>query len=125
MSGLCVAAAALSVVLPIQNFTLAWTHSIEKIRWEEDYRIEGQQLLLTEARILGTGAGMEPPEGSILKDGVYHYHPALRTVPRLNLVRSVFVADYELCWDGKCRPMKEIAGSVESAPEVEVFACKK
>lgn len=125
MSGLCLAAAALSVVLPIQNFTLAWTHSIEKIRWEEDYRIEGQRLLLTEARILGTGAGMEPPEGSVLKDGVYHYHPKLQTVPRLNLARSVFVADYELCWNGKCHPMKEIAGPPEATPSLEVFACKE
>jgi hypothetical protein len=114
----------LSVALPIQNFTLAWTHSIEKIRWEEDYRIEGQQLLLTEARILGTGAGMEPPEGSVLTDGVYHYHPTLQTVPRLNLARSTFVADYELCWDGTCRPMREIAGPPEATPSLEVFACE-
>ena len=125
MSGLCLAAAALSVALPIQDFTLAWTHSIEKIRWEEDYRIEGSQLILSEARIRGTGAGMEPPEGSVLKDGVYHYHPALRTVQRLNLARSAYVADYELCWDGICHPMKEVAGSVDAAPAVEVFVCQK
>lgn len=124
MSGLCLAAAALSVALPIQDFTLAWTHSIEKIRWEEDYRIEGTQLILSEARILGTGAGMEPPEGSVLKDGVYHYHPELRTVQRLNLARSVYVADYELCWDGICHPMKEVAGPVDTAPAVEVFVCQ-
>ncbi|HCN88979.1 MAG TPA: DUF1850 domain-containing protein, partial [Oxalobacteraceae bacterium] len=39
MTGLCLAAAGLAITLPLQAFTLGWTHSIEKIRWEEDYRI--------------------------------------------------------------------------------------
>jgi hypothetical protein len=37
---LCLAAGALSAVLAINAFTLSWIHSIEKIRWEEDWRIE-------------------------------------------------------------------------------------
>ena len=31
---LCVAAGGLVVTLAMESFTLAWTHSIEKIRWE-------------------------------------------------------------------------------------------
>ncbi|WP_292933495.1 DUF1850 domain-containing protein [Noviherbaspirillum sp.] len=123
MSGLCLAAAALSVALPLQSFTLAWTHSIEKIRWEEDYRIVDQRLQLVEARVRGHGAGMEPPEGAVLKDGVWHYRPALPPLPRVQLARSSYVADYEMCWDGLCRPMKDIAGPVEKVPVVELFPC--
>jgi hypothetical protein len=37
---LCLAAGAVTAVLAIESFTLSWIHSIEKIRWEEDWRIE-------------------------------------------------------------------------------------
>jgi hypothetical protein len=61
---LCLAAGAAGAVLAVNGFTLAWMHSIEKIRWEEDWRIVGRELVITEARIRGTGAGMEPPAGA-------------------------------------------------------------
>ena len=41
--------------LLLTDFTLAWTHSIEKIRWEEDYRVTPSGLLLGEARVKGSG----------------------------------------------------------------------
>lgn len=124
MSGLCLAAAALSVVLPFQSFTLAWTHSIEKIRWEEDYRLAGRRLELVQARVRGSGAGMEPPEGAVLRDGTWHYSPRLPPLPRLTLARSGHVADYELCHEGRCRPLRDILGPESQAPVVEVFPCK-
>ena len=43
---LCVAAGGLVMTLALESFTLAWTHSIEKIRWEEDWRIDGGRLVL-------------------------------------------------------------------------------
>lgn len=123
MSGLCLAAAAVIVTLPLQGFTLAWTHSIEKIRWEEDYRIVDASLQLVQARIRGSGAGMEPPEGAVHRDGAWHYTPRLPPLPRLRLARSGFVRDYEICHDGACRSLGDIVGSEESAPVVEVFSC--
>ncbi|HEX7436193.1 MAG TPA: DUF1850 domain-containing protein, partial [Caldimonas sp.] len=73
----CIAAGGVVVALATQAFTLAWTHSIEKVRWEEDYRVEGTALRLVEARVHGHGAGMEPPPGSRLEGDVWHYTPAL------------------------------------------------
>jgi hypothetical protein len=123
MSALCVTAAGLALSLPLQTFTLAWTHSIEKIRWEEDYRIAGRRLELMEARIRGSGAGMEPPAGALLKEGVWHYKPALAPLERLRLTRSPYAADYVLCWDGACHPLAQFAGPVDAAPLVELSAC--
>lgn len=123
MSGLCLAAAALSVALPLQSFTLAWTHSIEKIRWEEDYRIAGGHLQLVEARIRGSGAGMEPPEGAVLKNGVWHYRPDLPELPRLRLARSGFTADYELCWNEACKSFQDLVGPADAGTTVDVFPC--
>ena len=59
----------------MQSLTLAWTHSIEKIRWEEDWLIEGDRLRLDEARVRGSGAGMEAPSGSRFESGVWRYDP--------------------------------------------------
>lgn len=96
-------------------------HSIEKIRWEEDYRIEAGKLVLVEARIRGTGAGMEPPAGAVLRDGVYHYRPPVAPLASLSLARSTYTTDYELCVEAKpCRPLSEwipvSAGTTEAAP---------
>jgi len=133
--GVCLAAAGLvagittgiSASLPLQSFTLAWTHSIEKIRWEEDYRVvqgaDGLRLQLTEARIRGSGAGMEPPPDAVFGAGAWHYVPPLPPLERLHLARSDYVADYQLCWDGSCRSMATLTGPPATAPEVEVFPC--
>jgi len=120
---LCIAAGALVATLAVDFFTLAWTHSIEKVRWEEDWRIEAGRLHLVEARIHGSGAGMEPPEGAVLERGVWRYRPALAPVERLRLANSAYTADYELCFDGRCRPLAEVAGSAENAP-MELHACE-
>lgn len=120
---LCLAAATLAVALPLQDFTLAWTHSIEKIRWEEDYRIRDGRIELLEARIRGSGAGMEPPEGAVLKDGAWHYRPALPPLPALRITRSPYTADYSLCWSGACHPLSEFLGPADQASVVEVHPC--
>lgn len=135
MIGVCLAAAGLvaglgtapSASLPLQAFTLAWTHSIEKIRWEEDYRVvpsaDGLRLQLTEARIRGSGAGMEPPPDAVFAAGAWHYVPPLPPLERLHLARSDYVADYQLCWDGSCRSMAALVGPPAAVPAVDVFAC--
>lgn len=123
MMQLCLAAAGMVISLPLQTFTLAWTHSIEKIRWEEDYRVVGSQLKVTEARILGTGAGMEPPPDAVLRDGVWIYHPTIAPQDAVHLARSGFVADYDICWQGKCRKLGALVGPEKQAPEVIMTAC--
>lgn len=94
-----------AVVAP--HFTLRWQHSIEKTAWEEDYVVAGDWLLLSGARILGSGAGMEPPPDAFLHGGVWHYRVANPWRRTLVLARSQFVRDYELCLDGAgCQPME-------------------
>ena len=91
--------------LHADRFTLVWTHSIEKIDWEEDYVVAGRWLYLSGARIRGTGAGMEPTDDAQLVDGVYVYRPAQRWFRALDLARSTFVRDYRVCIAGRCQPM--------------------
>lgn len=118
MIALCLATLTTVVVLPASSFTLAWTHSIEKVRWEEDYRIVGTRLEATEARVQGSAAGMEPPPGARLEKGWWHYAPAQRWLDALRLTRSPYAADYELCIDGRCRSLAEIAPQADGVTRV-------
>lgn len=122
---LCLTAGAVSATLAIQSFTLAWSHSIEKVRWEEDWRIEGRQLTIVEARIRGTGAGMEPPADAVLRDGVWHYRPAIAPMDKLTLANSPFTADYELCSEGSCRPLLGHLPEVETATVIALTPCRR
>lgn len=100
-----------SFTLPEPSGTLAWTHSIEKQRWEEDYQVsmtpQGPRLLLTEARIKGSGAGMEPPEHATFSEGWYRYQPQQRHWPELRLLTNAYAAPYEWCAAGKCQPLTD------------------
>jgi hypothetical protein len=104
MTGICLLAGMLIAQCGDQ-VTLSWTHSIEKVVWEEEYRREGTALHLTEARVRGTGAGMEPPEGATLYDGAYHYHPQLPLLAEVQLRHSTFVLPYTVCSDGRCQTL--------------------
>ena len=124
MSGICFAAALLAAALPVQEFTLAWTHSIERIRWEEDWRIDAGVLQLVEARIRGSGAGMEPPAGAVLKDGVWHYRPGLPPLTRLLLSHSPYAGGCEFCLSGACRPLADFLPVLDENSVIEITPCR-
>ena len=119
---LCLTAGALSALLAADAFTLAWTHSIEHVRWEEDWRVVGDRLVLEAARIRGTGAGMEPPEGAVLRNGIWHYRPAPPHGGEIRLGASRFAQDYEVCFAGACRHLAEVLPR-EDEGAVVVSAC--
>jgi len=107
MSGLCVAliGGALLATIPAERFTLSWVHSVEKTEWREEWRIDDGRLVLTQARIRSTGAGMEPPDGARLEDGWWAWRPTLAPQPRVVLAASDHTADHTLCAAGVCRPL--------------------
>ena len=108
VTALCLSAGpAPPVAIATQHFTLRWQHSIEKTAWEEDYVLAGNWLLLSGARIHGSGAGMEPPPTAVLQGGVWHYRIADPWRRELVLARSEFVRDYELCLQQRCRPLSD------------------
>ncbi len=125
MSACIALAVGISIVtLPIERFTLAWTHSIEKVRWEEDYVRRPGGFVPVAARIHGNGAGMEIPEDAVLRNGVWHYTPDLGPLPVLRLARSIHVADYEICQDGRCRAISELVPGSAAADALEIRPCR-
>ena len=102
---LCLAALGLLVRLGTDHLTLAWTHSVEKILWEEDWRETPAGLVLDQARVRGSGAGMDPPPEARFDGQAWSWRPALPPLPEVVLRRSGATADWRLCIDGACRPM--------------------
>lgn len=101
-----------AVFVATQRFTLAWTHSIERVRWEEDYEVHAATanaepvLRAVMSRVRGSAAGMEPGPDAVLRNGWYEYRPVRLEHAELWLTRSTYAADYELCLPGQpCRPL--------------------
>lgn len=126
MIGLCMGLAGVVwAQLPLSHFTLAWTHTIEKIRWEEDYLVLEQGLLLGEARIRGAGAGMEIPPDALLQNGSWHYHRQLPPLQPLKLARTPEAGDFQLCFHQKCHLMSEWVGAPNRRyASIELWPCK-
>lgn len=116
--GVCLQLAAMPQLearfIPTTAFTLAWDHTIEKVRWEEDYvvyydEVSSQpRLYASAARIKGSAAGMEPPEMAIHSKGWYHYVPTVAHPEVLALTRSEFSPDYQWCDAAGCVPLSAI-----------------
>ncbi|TWC55282.1 hypothetical protein FBY04_11042 [Pseudomonas sp. SJZ080] len=126
MIGLCLGLAGVVwAQLPISQFTLAWDHTVEKIRWEEDYHVTKQGLVLVEARIRGNGAGMEVPEDARLDNGSWHYRRQLPPLQPLRLGRTPEAGDYQLCVDGACHFMSQWIGvPTNSQPFIQIWSCE-
>jgi hypothetical protein len=105
---LCLTSAGVAKVLSLAAFTLAWTHSVEKTAWQEDWRITPQGLELVQARVKGSGAGMEPPPEARLVDGWFQWQPKRAPMPQLVLANSGAAGEWRICHDGTCRTLSEI-----------------
>ncbi len=120
---LCLASAGIVKTLSIAAFTLAWTHSIEKIEWQEDWRIAGPGLELVQARVKGSGAGMEPAPDARLIDGWFQWAPKRAPMPEVILGNSGVAGEWRLCTDGKCRTLSEIFGVRIGSNVTTMSAC--
>jgi hypothetical protein len=113
----CLAVAGAAWILASPVFILGWTHSVEKTGWQETWEIGAEGLTLTEARVRGSGAGMDPGDGARLEDGWWVWEPRL-TVPELMLAASgATVSGWDLCSGGECRELgHDPAAAITLAP---------
>lgn len=115
MSGLCLTAGKLLAAIPLTSFTLAWTNPTDQVRWEENWRIVKGELRLVESRKRGdgrelaldpvlTGAGETAKQWMVISSG-----PGAPT--------------YELCIDGRCRPLLNLIPGIEPNSSIELSVC--
>lgn len=125
--GLCIALAQGGpplARLPVTSFTLSWTHSVERIRWQETWSIGNDHLLHAgEARISGSGAGMEPPDDARLIDGHWVYTPAIGPLDALTLANSTNTPPHRICVAGAaCDSLDALAPAARGQP-VRLYPC--
>jgi len=120
---LCLASAGLVKALSIAAFTLAWTHSIEKTDWQEDWRVTPNGLELVQARVKGSGAGMEPPPDARLVEGWFQWQPGRPAMPQVVLGNSGAAGEWRLCANGDCRTLSDILGHPVGANVTTMSAC--
>lgn len=121
--GACLMVGAKAMMLATGVFTLSWTHSVERTGWAETYRIEDDGLHLTQARVMGSGAGMDPGPGATLQGNWWVWTPDLPPLPQLVLAASgATVSGWSICdgtWPGTdCR----VVGA-ESGEAIRVRPC--
>jgi hypothetical protein len=112
----CLAAGAVAVRIAAASFSLAWTHTVEKTAWAEDWRVEGDRLVLVRARVQGSGAGMEPPPEARLENGFYVWEPDVPPLPEILLRRADQAGDWRLCAVGRCSTLGEWLGGEGEEP---------
>ena len=107
---ICLLAGAVVAPLFTEHLTLRWTHSVEKIPWEEDWQEIAGGLKLAATRVRGSGAGMEPADDARLVDGAWTWTPRLPVLPQIVLRRSGATEDWLVCIAGRCVPMGVYVG---------------
>jgi hypothetical protein len=120
---LCLASAGVVKALSVAAFTLVWTHSIEKVEWQEDWRVTANGLELAQARVKGSGAGMEPPPDARLVGGWFQWQPQRAPMPQVVLGNSGAAGEWRLCSGGHCRTLSEILGHPVGANVTIMSAC--
>lgn len=80
-------------------------HSIERTRWEEHYVVKDDRISVTQARVEGTGAGMDPGEGARFDGSGWVWKPAIGPQREIALTLSPYSTDYRLCAGGRCRSL--------------------
>ena len=121
---LCLASAGLVKTVAVAAFTLVWTHSIEKVDWQEDWRVTAVGLQLVQARVKGSGAGMEPPPEARLTDGWFQWRPQRPPMHEVILGNSGAAGEWRLCTGTKCETLSEIFKHPVGANMTAMSACE-
>jgi hypothetical protein len=120
---LCLISAGVTKTLAIAAFTLVWTHSIEKIDWQEDWRVTPAGLEWVQARVKGSGAGMEPPAEARLVDGWFQWKPNRAPMPEVILGNSAAAGEWRFCREGQCQTLSALLGHPVGVNTTTMRAC--
>lgn len=91
------------IALADPRFTLEWTHSIEHERWRESWHIDDRVMVLDQAMVKTSGAGMEPGPDARLVDGWWVWTPTLPPQSQVLLAASgTSASGWQIC-DGNDR----------------------
>lgn len=124
MPGLCLALGAAIVALNTATADLRWTHSVQKTEWRETWQATAAGLQLLQSAVQSSGAGMDPGENAVLRDGFWMWKPDLPPQPELILTRSPFTgSDWRICIADECRDLGSYFRSIAADQAVTLKPC--
>lgn len=107
----CLMVGATALALSAPAFSLHWTHSVEKVEWQEEWQILPDGLKLVLARVKGSGAGMEPGVDALWRDGWWVWEPGV-VVAELRLAASGATGSgWRLCDGSRCHELGALPGN--------------
>lgn len=84
----CLLIGGVRLLLTSPAFTLEWEHSVEHQIWRESWMVDGGALILNQAAVKGSGAGMEPGDGAWRENGFWIWTPHLPPQEKIVLAAS-------------------------------------
>ena len=116
----CIVTGSTVAKIATLSFTLAWTHSVQKTRWIEEWRVGPTSLQIVEAWAESNGAGMEPQNGAVFDGKFWRWKPAMGPLPEVALRRSDAVPEgWTFCTKGpqgsQCRAIGTPADTADIA----------
>jgi hypothetical protein len=109
---LCILAGGAVTALAVSSFSLGWEHSVERTGWEETWEVEPAGLHLVEARVRGSGAGVDPGPGARREGSWWVWNPTGPPLPELALAASGATGGgWRLCHDDGCLTLGVAPGS--------------
>ena len=78
-----------------------------------------------QARVKGTGPGMEPPPDARLIDDWFQWQPNRAPMPEVVLGNSGAAGEWRFCHDGQCRSLSEIVGHPIGANVTTMSVCQQ
>lgn len=112
------------VALNAATADLRWTHSVQKTEWRETWRATQAGLQLLQSAVQSSGAGMDPGEDAVFRDGFWVWRPDLPPQPELILTRSSFTgSDWRICIDGQCREVGSYFSGIAADQAVNLRPC--
>jgi hypothetical protein len=112
----CFIAGGVAKALQVTAFTLAWTHSVQKTDWQEDWQASAAGLTLIEARIKSSAAGVDPPPDARLIDGWWRWKPAPVSRSEVVLAHSGAAGDWRICIGEVCTALHQTLGAEAVGP---------
>lgn len=101
---LCITAGGKVLAFAASTFTLTWTHSVQRTEWWERWEVSTEGLRPVEARVSGSGAGIEPPPDATWQKDGWHYRPTLPSQREIFLGASGATGGgWILCAEGTCQ----------------------
>lgn len=125
MAGLCLALGAAVVALHTSAVDLRWTHSVQKTEWREHWDLTKAGLVVEQAAVQSSGAGMDPGPDAVFRNGFWVWKPRLPPQPQLTLTRSPFTpGDWHLCIKGQCRDLGSYFPGIGPEQAVTMEPCR-